>query len=192
MLEVLPTFTVPNARLVGDAVNCGTPWPEPLKATVTGEVALLFTRLMLPLAAPTVVGANFAVNVLVCPGVSVRGTVMPLMEKPVPLALAELMVTFAVPGLLSVTVWVALLPTFTLPKLTVEGEADSCATPWPVAVSATVSGDVAVLLTRLTLPLAAPTTVGANVTVKVLVWPGVSVSGTEMPLSVKPVPEIVA
>src|SRR5512146_1294380 len=88
LFRVLPTFTLPKLTLVGDADSCGTPWPEPLSAIVTGEVALLLTRLTLPLAEPTAVGAKVTVKVLVCPGDKVNGTVMPLMENPVPVAVA--------------------------------------------------------------------------------------------------------
>ncbi len=44
----------------------------------------------------------------------------------------------------------------------------------------------------LTLPLAAPLTVGANNTEKDAVWPGVSVAGKLRPLRVKPAPLTVA
>src|SRR5512146_681257 len=152
-LALLPTFTLPKLTLVGAAESCAMPWPDPLSATVTGEVELLFTRLTLPLAEPPVVGANVTVKLLVWPGVRVNGTVMPLMLNPVPEAVACEIVRFAEPGLLKVTVCVALLPTFTLPKATGLGDAESCGTPWPVPLRATVIGDVVPLFTRLTLPL---------------------------------------
>src|SRR5512142_787725 len=94
---LLPTLTLPKATGVGDAASCGTPCPVPLSVTVTGEVALLFTRLTLPVTDPTAVGANLTLNVLVCPGVSVSGMVIPVMEKPVPEAVAWLIDTLAVP-----------------------------------------------------------------------------------------------
>ena len=39
-----------------------------------------------------------------------------------------------------------------------------------------------------TLPLAAPPTVGANVTVKDVVWPGFKLAGADQPVRVNPVP----
>jgi len=52
---------------------------------------------MLPLALPEVVGANLAVNDVFAPALIVTGTVRPLMLKPVPDALAAVIVTLAVP-----------------------------------------------------------------------------------------------
>src|SRR3989442_6026140 len=57
---------------------------------------------------------------------------MPLMVNPVPEALAAEMVTLAVPEFVNVTVCDPLLPTSTLPKLTLAGLGVSCpCTPVP-------------------------------------------------------------
>jgi hypothetical protein len=44
----------------------------------------------------------------------------------------------------------------------------------------------------VTLPLALAADVGANLTLKVVLWPAVRVSGVVMPLRLKPVPLMVA
>ena len=62
--------------------------PVPLRATVSGEPGALLVIEILPLAAPAEVGENMAVNVLLCPEVSVIGRDNPLMLKPVPEAVA--------------------------------------------------------------------------------------------------------
>lgn len=121
------------------------------------------------MALPAAVGANFTVNELVAPGFSVPA-VKPLIEKPVPEALAAVTETAAVPVFLSVTVVDVLLPTTTLPKLTLDGFADSapCA---PVPLSAIVAGEPGALLVIEMLPEALPAEVGANVTVNVVLAP---------------------
>lgn len=51
-------------------------------------------------------------------------------------------------------------------------------------VRETVVGELVALLTTLTLPLALPSAVGANVTVSVAVWFGASVSPEVIPVAV--------
>jgi hypothetical protein len=94
--------------------------------TVIGEFGLLFTMDTLPLTLPADVGANLAVNDALNPAPSVTGVVIPLMLKPVPDAVACEIVKLAVPEFFNVIVCEPLLPTFTDPKLTVEGVAPSC------------------------------------------------------------------
>lgn len=65
----------------------------------------------LPLALPATVGVNVAVNEVFAPALIVAGRVSPLMLNPVPLALAAVMVTLAVPVFVSVTDCEPLLPT---------------------------------------------------------------------------------
>ena len=84
---LVPVVTLPNAALVGVAASCGCV-PVPLKAIVSGEFGALLTIEMFPLAAPDVVGANCALNVVVCPAPSVSGALNPLMLRPVPFAVA--------------------------------------------------------------------------------------------------------
>jgi hypothetical protein len=95
--------------------------PIPLNAIVSGEPGALLVIEMLPLGLPAEVGVNVAVNDVFAPALIVTGTVKPLMLKPVPVALAAVIVTLAVPEFVSVIVCGLLLPTATLPKLTLEG-----------------------------------------------------------------------
>jgi hypothetical protein len=103
-LELFPTCTVPNAKLVGfaDRVPCVTPVPEsgmlrlefePLEVTVT-----------LPFAAPLAVGENNTVNEVLWPAPNVKGRLSPLRLKPLPLALAAEIVKLVPPELVSVSV----------------------------------------------------------------------------------------
>jgi hypothetical protein len=84
--ELLPTCTLPNARLAGFglSVPSATPVPE------TGIVKFGFDPFDVidtdPLTAPAAVGANFTVNEVLCPAFSVIGSVNPAMLNPAPLA----------------------------------------------------------------------------------------------------------
>lgn len=80
-----------------------------------------------------------------------------------------------------------LFPTTTLVKATLVGLAEICA--WrPVPVKARVKGEPGKLFVIEILPLAAPPTVGANVTVKDVVWPGFKLAGADQPVRVNPGP----
>ena len=81
---------------------------------------------MLPEALPADVGANLAVRVALDPGLTLTGKVNPLALKPVPEAVAAEMISVAFPEFVSVMFCVALLPTFTFPKLTLVGLMVSC------------------------------------------------------------------
>lgn len=65
----------------------------------------------LPLALPAAVGVNVAVNEVFAPALIVAGRVSPLIVNPVPVAVAAVMVTLAVPEFVSVTDCEPLLPT---------------------------------------------------------------------------------
>ena len=110
-LELLPTWTLPNARLVGLAVNVPgvTPVPE------SGMLKLGFepfeVMLTLPLAAPLVVGAKSTVNDVLWPAVNVKGRASPLKLNPAPLAEAAEMVRLVPPEFVSVSDRLELLPT---------------------------------------------------------------------------------
>jgi hypothetical protein len=99
------------------------------------------------------------------------------------------MFTAAVPVLLTRICWAPLLlPTITLPKFTLAGDADSCPTGAadPVPVKGTLRvGFVALLLVIFTLPVWLPTVVGTNATLNDAVPPGPTVIGVVMPLTVK-------
>jgi hypothetical protein len=165
--------------------------PVPLSAIVSGEPGALLVIETLPLALMAVVGVNLAVKEVLAPALIVSGTVSPLIVKPVPDALAAVIVTLAVPEFVSVTDCDALLPSATLPKLTLVGFGvrAPCA---PVPLRAIVSGEPGALLVIETLPLALPAVVGVNLEVKEVLAPALIVSGTVKPLIVKPVPDALA
>lgn len=81
----------------------------------------------------------------------------------------------------------AVWPSTMLPKLKVEGETlrPGCV---PVPESEIERGEPVASLVTVTLPVTLPPAVGANVMVNVAVCEGFRVAGTEMPLTLKPVP----
>jgi hypothetical protein len=164
---VLPTETLPKATLAGLIVSCGCEAvPDPDKAITSGEAGALLTTETLPVALPAVVGENLAVNDVLCPAVSVCAA-RPEMLNPVPVALPCEIATLAVPEFLRVTLTDALSPTSRLPKLMLVGFAVRfpCTPVPPSAID--VVGLLAVLVIR-TLPATAPTVVGANCAVKLV------------------------
>ena len=60
---------------------------------------------------PADVGANFTVNVVLCPAVNVTGGVIPEMLNPVPVAATAEIVALMPPVFLIVSVWLELCPT---------------------------------------------------------------------------------
>jgi hypothetical protein len=186
---LLPTFTLPKFSLAGEAPSCACV-PVPLSAIVSGAPGPLFAIEIEPVAAPAVVGANCAVNDVLCPAVSVCGVERPVMLKPAPVVVAEETVTFAVPELVKVIVCVVLLPVATEPKLTLPGFAVS----WPctpVPDKDTVAGDPAALLAMEIEPVAAPAADGVNVVLNDALAPAATVIGNA-PLVAKPVPDALA
>jgi hypothetical protein len=144
-------------------------------------------------AAPVEPGVNFTVNVTGVVEVTVTGNVSPVIENSealLPVRLTEVTDTFA-PVTLSVPVCVPLVPTTTLPTftaLTVSVPPD-CATAVPL--SATLRAGSVALESIMTLPVELPADVGAKVTLNEVLWPGVKVSGVEIPEMLKPVPATV-
>ena len=82
---------------------------------VPGEFEALLATATLPVMLPAAEGLNVAVKVVVCPGLKMSPVETPLALKPAPEMLTLKIVTFEVPALVSVTLWL-LLDTFTLPK----------------------------------------------------------------------------
>jgi len=85
-----------------------------------------------------------------------------------------------------------LLPTVTLPKLRLVGFDPSV--PWatPVPDKGIVRVGLDAVEVMVTLPLAIAADVGANLTLKVVLWPAVRVSGVVIPLRLNPVPVMAA
>jgi hypothetical protein len=162
--------------------------PVPLKAIVVGELGALLTIEMLPLALAAVVGANWALNVVLSPAPNVSGALSPLILIPAPDAVAPVIVTLAVPAFVNVIDWVPLLPTATDPKFTLEGLALS----WPcipVPVNAIVAGEPGALLTIEMPPVAAPAEAGVKMAENDALLPALIVIGMLAPLMLNPVPD---
>jgi len=110
-LVLLPTWTLPNARLVGFGVNAPGVTPVPESGMLKLGLEPLEVMLTLPLAAPLVVGEKSTANEVLWPAVSVKGKDKPLKLNPVPLAVAAEIVRLVPPVLVSVSDKFALLPT---------------------------------------------------------------------------------
>jgi hypothetical protein len=167
---LLPMVTLLKATEDGLIASCDcVAVPEPLRLIVSGDPGALLATETLPLALPAVVGENFTVKELVAPGFKVPAE-NPLSEKPAPEALAADTETGAVPVLVSVTETDPVLPIRTLPKLMLEGFADS--TPCvPVPLSAMERVGLVAFVEIAIVPEAAPAAVGANVAVKLACAP---------------------
>src|SRR3989454_209956 len=121
---VLPTNTLTTLTLGRVTLRCRST-PVPLRAMVLGELGASLTSETLPDALPVAVGANCTLKVLDCPGGRVSGKVSPLMLKPAPVTGPCAMVKLAPPELVKVRFCTPVLPTSTLPKLTLGGATES-------------------------------------------------------------------
>ena len=149
----------------------------------------------LPASAPVAAGLNCTVSVAVCFAFKVRGKLAPETLKPVPLTAAAVTCTGPVPVDVSVTVCVPVEATATFPKLRVPGLTVNWVVPAAVPVPfklTTVVPLVDELLLTVNFPAAAPAAVGLNCTVNVSVCFGFNVAGKVAPVTLKPVPLIVA
>src|SRR4029077_17162142 len=111
--------------------------------------------------------------------------------KPLPETMACETLRLALPGLLTVRVWVLAVPMGTLPKFTFPGTTEICAEEGvtPSALSAIILGELGELLTKERAPFTPPTLVGAKLTVNAAELPGSTVSGRVRPFKAKPPPE---
>src|SRR5437870_1696707 len=152
---------------------------------VLGELAALLTSEMLPDALPVAVGANCTLKVLDCPGGRVTGNESGRVPWRDTVTVSWAMVRLALPELVKVRFCTPVLPTSTLPKLTLGGVTESWGCT-PVPLRAMVLGELGALLMSDTLPDTLPVSVGANCTLKVLDCPGGRVTGNVSPLMLKP------
>ncbi len=123
-------------------------------------------------------------NVKLWPAVSVMGSVSPLTVKAAPVTVALEIVTLVPPGFFKVSERSWLLPICTLPKLTLDGVAETLPGAVTVAVRGIFNVAFEALLLIATLPVAVPAVVGARVTFSVAVCPAINVRGVVMPLIV--------
>ena len=86
LLELeLPALMLPKASCPGFAVSVkDAATPVPLKATLVGELGALLEIVTVPARLPRAVGANSAMNDVLCPAASVAGVVSPITLYPVP------------------------------------------------------------------------------------------------------------
>jgi hypothetical protein len=160
----------------------------PLSEIASGEFGALLASEIEPLTAPAEVGAKATLNEVLPPELIVTGVVRPWMLKPVPVTEADVIVTAAVPPLVSVIGVVFVLPVVTLPNATDVGFAESCGAV-PVPLSEIASGEPGALLVIEMLPEALPADAGANCAVKAALEPALMVSGVVSPDMLKPVPD---
>jgi hypothetical protein len=155
--------------------------------TLSGEFGALLTSVNAPVVLLAEAALKLTVKAAEPPGTSVRGKVTALNPKPEPLTVACVMLRLALPGLLTVTVCVLVMPTVTLPKFTLVGTTEiwGCT---PVPASEIVAGELLALLTTVTLPVELPTRLGENPTSSETPWPTNRVTGGMTPPAVKPVP----
>ncbi len=128
-VEVDPTPTLPKLKLVELTDSCGVVAATPVLLRLTVAVALveeLLLTVSAPVTALVVMGADCTWRVTVCCGLRVSGKVAPATLNPVPLTVAELIVTAVVPVETKVIGKVEVEPTVTLPKLKLAGLAVNC------------------------------------------------------------------
>lgn len=157
--------------------------PVPDRAIVAGEPVALLLTVTVPVTLPAAVGLKITLKVRLCAGVNVAGMPGALRLNPVPVAAMLEMVTLAFPVLVTMTVCVADVPVLTLPKLRFVLLSESVRVEaTPVPLKPITAGLFGALLTTETLPLADPADAGANCTLKVVAWLGLSETGRESAL----------
>jgi len=184
--ELDPTTTLPKLRLPGDTASWPAAVTAPESAITSGELDASDTNERFPLAAPAPFGVNVAVNVTLPLGVSVRGTVNPLIEKAAPDKLACVMVTPDPPVLVKVSDRLPKLLACTLPnaRLAGLGEIVPCepaATALPEADSET--RDCPFWFSKEIVTDGVPAAAGWNLTVKDADCPAASTSGGVTPVT---------
>jgi hypothetical protein len=162
----LPTTTLPKLTLEGVSANWPGDVPVPESGTETVPVDAFELIERVPPRVPVAFGANITVKVALWPPPKVKGGLIPLMLKPVPLTAVCDMVTAELPILKMVSDIFLLLPAMTFPKLKLDGFADSCPDVVPVPESGTKSARLGALLRMETFPLTLPLDCGPNLTVK--------------------------
>lgn len=191
-----PTATLPKVRLLALTVSTGVVVPVPLRLiSISGCLTALLVMEIMPVAALTLVGVNLTFSVTDFWGFNVIGKDAPDIVNPVPLTAAAEIFTAPVPVDFSVTDFVTLEPTATLPKATLPGLIVNCGevAATPVAFRLTVAvGFVEELLLTVSAPVAAPVATEANCTCHVTVCFGLRVSGKVAPDTLKLAPLTVA
>jgi hypothetical protein len=171
-----PTVTVPNASVLG--VTVSAPVLVPVPVSFTDTFATVDAIAILPAALPAAVGANLVVNVTLCPLFRVSGRVKPDIVKPAPVTVAFVNLTLDPPLLVNVAKLLALLPTGTEPKATVDGFGVSPPVDIPVPVRRIMSPLLDPLFSIRTFPLTVVVEVGSNTIETEVLLPAASVNGS--------------
>ncbi len=87
-LALVPTTTLPKARLVGLTANCPAAVPVPESGIFKVGLDAFEVIARLPLALPADWGVKMTLKVTLCPDVSVTGGLRPLMLNPVPVTVS--------------------------------------------------------------------------------------------------------
>lgn len=189
---LLPTATLPKLCVVGEVESVPAAVPVPESDTVTLGFKASDVMARLPVAAVAAVGANFTWTVTFAPGAIVIGRLgAELTVKPVPLATSAetWIVAVLLALLLKVRELVLLLPTATLPKLTLAADTASWFGTMPLPVRAIVTEAFPAFEVTVTVPDTAPPVVGAKVTLTFALCPGAMEKGTlGAGLSLNPAP----
>jgi hypothetical protein len=123
----------PTAELLGCQLSMAVCWtvvtPEPLSATVKGELLALLTNETLPVAVPLLEGAKVRLAVWLAAAARVNGKVSPVIVNPAPVRLADETVAAELPVFLNVSTWLADPTTGTDPNEIEVGEADKSTVP---------------------------------------------------------------
>ncbi len=192
-LELCPTVMFVYVKLVGDAVRtAGAPSAVPLSGIDKLGFEASDVTVTVPLNVVALVGENFTVNVVLCPGVNVTGGVIPETLNPAPASATAEIVAFVPPVFLIVSVWLELCPTVTFVYVKLVGDAVRTAggaTAVPVNGIDKLGFDA--FDVTVTVPGKLPTAVGANVTLNDMVAPGTNVPAVN-PETLYPVPAAVA
>jgi len=115
----------PKERVEGERLTAGTPTPVPLKLTVWGLPLALSVMLTDALRDPVAAGSNFTLIVQLAPAATLLPHVFVWVKSAVFVPVRPTLVMFkvALPVLVSVALWAALVvPTFCEPKERLEGD----------------------------------------------------------------------
>jgi len=183
-----PTCTLPKLRLVGFDVRSPGARPVPDSGMVKVGFDAFEVTVTFPVTAVADTGVYATLKVALWPAVRVTGAVIPLSVKPVPLIPTAEIVTLVPPVFVTVSERVFLTPTCTLPKLRLVGFDPRAPAASPVPDSGMVNVGFEAFEVTVTLPVTALAEVGVNETLKLVLWPAASVTGTLVPLRLNPDP----
>jgi len=173
--ELVSSFTFPKLKVEGVAPSDRVVVaPVPDRLITSGEGVPFVVSVMLPVAVVAEDGVKTASKGTLPPAAIEVEVERPVSVKPVPATATCENVRVAFPLFSSVIACELLVPTVTVPKVTLVGLAEICG--WvPVPERAIIRGEPGALLVIDRLPLILVAVLGEKVTLKEVVWPGLSV-----------------